>query len=464
MSTPARRRPLVSLAIVGLGAAVAPLDFAVNVAFPAMTAAFALETRAIRWVAVCYVLSYGSLMLAFGALGDRVGHLRMFRAGLLLGAVAFTLCAVATDFSMLLAARVLQGVAVALTLSCAPALVTLAFAETGRTRALAGYAGSAALAGVVAPLAGGLAMQVAGWAGVYWMRVPVVLVAFALTPLVGLRPAVAAPGRFDARAAALLAAGLAALLLAPALAGPGGGPAALGALAVGATLFLLLVRGQRRSATPFLPAATARDAGFWLANLAHVVVQFCSFAVPLLIPYYVTQVAGWGSVGGGALLSAWAVGMLGGASLAPRVVGACGTAGAAGGAALAATLGLAAIAAWPAGVGVATMAACLALQGAGLGLYQVAYTDQVVAALPESARGFAGSLTMVTRTMGVVLGASGWIAVLAAGQAGARAAGAGAVEGFMTGFGHVFVAAAAICVLAVLPALRGGSSPAARRR
>ena len=96
---------MAGLAVIGLGASIAPLDFSVNIAFPAITAAFGLETRGIRWVAVSYVLTYGSLMLAFGALGDRIGHLRVFRAGLLLGALAFSLCAIAPSYAWLLSAR-----------------------------------------------------------------------------------------------------------------------------------------------------------------------------------------------------------------------------------------------------------------------------------------------------------------------------------------------------------------------
>jgi MFS family permease len=72
-------KPYLGFAIVGLGASIAPLDFAVNLAFPAMTEAFALPTADIRWVAVFYVITYGSLMLYCGALGDRLGHLRVFR-------------------------------------------------------------------------------------------------------------------------------------------------------------------------------------------------------------------------------------------------------------------------------------------------------------------------------------------------------------------------------------------------
>ena len=85
--------PIAGLAVVGLGASLAAMDLAVNVAFPSITAAFALERQEIRWLVVCYVLTYASLMLVFGRLGDRIGHRRIFRAGLLLSIAAYTLCA-----------------------------------------------------------------------------------------------------------------------------------------------------------------------------------------------------------------------------------------------------------------------------------------------------------------------------------------------------------------------------------
>ena len=66
------RNPAAGLAVVGLGASLAAMDLAVNVAFPSVTAAFALATGEIRWLVVSYVLTYASLMLACGKLGDRI--------------------------------------------------------------------------------------------------------------------------------------------------------------------------------------------------------------------------------------------------------------------------------------------------------------------------------------------------------------------------------------------------------
>ena len=433
MTQPANPRSAgAGLAVIGLGASIAPLDFSVNVAFPAITAAFALETSAIRWVAVCYVLVYGSLMLGFGALGDRIGHLRVFRAGLALAALAFLLCALAPNYGALLAARMLQGVAVALTLSCAPALATALYDESRRTWALSAFGGMGALAGVVAPIVGGVSIAALGWPGVYWFRVPIVLVALLCVPL--LRPALGverarARAPFDLTGTCLLAGSVAMLLLVPALLRPGQGAVPTLPLAVGgACLMALFVRRQRTSSTPFMPHAVARDADFVLVNLASVMVQLTSFAVPLTVPYYLTRMAGWGPLASGTMLAVWAIGALAGSAVAARTVRALGARRAAFAAAWLSIAGLAGIALWPAAPAYALMLTCLLLQGLGIGLFQVAYTELVVAALPLSARGVAGSLTMVTRTVGIVIGASAWIWILQAVDAAGLAAGSAAQQ------------------------------------
>src|SRR5215510_7013100 len=177
------RSAIAGLAVVGLGASLAAMDLAVNVAFPSITAAFALKTEEIRWLVVSYVLTYASLMLAFGKLGDRIGHRRVFRAGLVLAIGAYLLCALAPTYGLLLAARVVQGVSTALVLSCAPALATFLFEESKRTRALGAYASLSAIASIVAPIVGGLSIAALGWAGVFWFRVPVAVLAVVLLPL-----------------------------------------------------------------------------------------------------------------------------------------------------------------------------------------------------------------------------------------------------------------------------------------
>src|SRR5271156_2848075 len=106
------------LVAIGLGTAVVPLDTAVNIAFPAITRGLGLAIGDIQWVVISYVLTYASLLLVFGRLGDRLGHGAIFRIGLVWSVVALALCALAPSFAWLLVCRILQGIGSALVLSC----------------------------------------------------------------------------------------------------------------------------------------------------------------------------------------------------------------------------------------------------------------------------------------------------------------------------------------------------------
>jgi len=251
---------------------------------------------------------------------------------------------------------------------------------------------------------------------------------------------------FDTRGSAMLAASMGLLLLAPALLGaraegvPRWAPWPI-ALA-GVASMAAFIRRQRNTDRPFMPPEVTRDTDFWLINLAAVVVQFASFAVPLITPYFLVRVAGWDTPAVGALMAVWAIGSLAGSSGASGIISRLGAPRSAFVAMLGIIVGLGAIACWRSTPSVALMAGSLLVHGAGLGLFQVAYTDIVIAALPINARGVAGSLTMVTRTIGLVIGASLWIAVLQSIQTSAQTAGASLIAAFMSAFATVFICAA----------------------
>ena len=161
-----RKVPALGLAVVCLGTLVAPLDSAVNIALPSITQAFGVEIADIRWIVIAYVLTYSSLLLIFGKLGDLLGYRRIFQAGLLVSAAGFAACALAPSFGLLLAGRGLQGIGIALTLSCAPALATTLYDERERTRVLGFYAACTAAGAALGPIL--------GWAtyfGLMWLLV-----------------------------------------------------------------------------------------------------------------------------------------------------------------------------------------------------------------------------------------------------------------------------------------------------
>lgn len=442
-------RDLARLLPIFLGTAIVPLDSSVNVAFPAIVAAFGLEVQAIQWVAICYVLTYGSLMLAVGRIGDIFGHPRVFRIGLAWSAVAFVLCALAPSYGALLGARVLQGIGAALAIGCGPALAANLFPEGMRVKALAAYATGFAAAQASGPLLGGVLVQLLDWQGVYWFRAPIALAALWLAR--GLPEASRATVRepFDALGAALLTATIATALLAVNLA-----PAAASPLLAILALASLggFLRQSRRSPRPIIDIALFRRPGFAALNLANAMVNFAAFAVMLVGPFYLVRIAGLPALGLGVVLGTSHGGAMLGSALGGWAVGRFGARFAVlAGAALTAA-GLFGIASWGPSTPVPLLMASLAVQGLGTGLFVLAYTDAVTATMRREDRGVAGSLTMLTRTLGVVAAASLLTLLLGVREAGFLAAGMAPAEAFLSAYREVFLVAAALAVLA-LPVL-----------
>lgn len=442
-------RDLLRLAPVAIGTLIVPLDSAVNVAFPAIAAAFGLAPPDIQWVVICYVLTYGSLMLAVGRLGDIFGHARVFRFGLAWSMVAYLLLAVMPGFGMLLACRVLQGVGAALVLGCGPALATQPFPEILRARALGAYAATLAAGLTLGPLIGGVLVEVFGWRAVFWFRAPIALGALLMAwhQVDPRRPAVREP--FDALGAALLTAGVATLLFAvnqvPA---PVAGVFALAALACGVGFIWRSAHAPR----PIIDLNLFRRPGFVLLNLANAVIGFAGFAVLLLVPFYLARVAGLPPVWLGLVLATGPAGGILGAWIGGKLVGRFSARSVLVAGAVATASGLLAIAPWGTGTAMPLLLATLLLQGIGVGLFTLAYTDSVTEAMRREDRGVAGSLTMLTRTLGVVCAASLLMLVFGATEAAQLAKGRPSIEAFSAAFSRAFLLAGLLPLL-VLPLL-----------
>ena len=388
--------------LVGLGTAVVPLDTAVNIAFPAITRGFALATTDIQWVVICYVLTYTALTLALGPIGDIYGHARVFRAGLLWSTVALALCALAPSFTTLLVARFLQGIGSALVLSCGAALAIAAYGETRRSRALGLYTTMFATGLTLGPWIGGALVEIWDWPAVFAFRVPIAALALILSR--GLpAPPPGAREPFDFLGAVLLAAALIAMLLTfnrmgelPAV------PLGLVALAV----FVAFFRHEARSKNPIIDPSVFRLPGFAVLNLANVLINLAAFSVLLLVPFYLTRATDLPLAASGAILACGSLGMAIASAIAGRLAGRVAAARLALAGAVLSGLGLLLIATWQRGTPAAWLVATLLLQGAGGGVFQLAYTDIVTATIPPQHRGVAGSLAMVTRTVGTVSAAA----------------------------------------------------------
>jgi MFS family permease len=427
-----------ALAIVLLGTIVAPLDSAVNAAFPAITAAFSLEVAAIQWIVIAYMVAFSSLVIVSGRVADLFGHRRVFGWGLVVCALALLGCGLAPSYGWLLAVRAVQGVGIALLLGAGPALALGAYPDHARTRVLSHYAAAFALGVAAGPALGGILVEAFGWRAVYLARVPVALAALAL--LTRVPPTRVRPGRsFDLAGALLLATWTGCLMLALTLRGAPG--IALGVAAAAA--FVVFVARESRVAEPTIRVGLFRNAAFAVPNLASVAVHFAGFGVFLLGPYFFMRVTGLSAQGAGLLLALGPAAAVLGSVLAGRLVVAVGARRVALAGTLLSLAGVALTAMWDARTGVPALAATLALHGFGIGLFQVAYADTVIAALPVEDRGVAASLANLTRTFGVVSCAALMSALFAAAEGEKLAGGTAPAEAFVAGFGFAFGSAAA---------------------
>ena len=212
------------------------------------------------------------------------------------------------------------------------------------------------------------------------------------------------------------------------------------------------VRRELSVARPIIDVRVFRDAGFALVNVANLLVNLSMFSVLLLLPFYLSRMAALSVPVAGLVLAAQPLGTMLVAPVAGRLAGRVPPARLilVGGLLAAAGLG------WIGFVGrdprIMPLAASMFANGVGVGLFQVAYFDIVTATLPRGDRGVAGSLAMVTRTLGVVAGAT--LLMLAFQSIGnhAAAAGADSTDAFLAGIGGSFRIAAAIPLVPVLAA------------
>jgi len=390
--------------MIGLGTAATQLDTSVNIAFPAITRGFDLSIGDIQWVVISYVLTYASLLLALGRIGDTIGHALVFRIGLIWSTVTLLLVGWSPSFGAMLVFRCLQGIGAALVLSCGVALVTSLYGEERRSRALGIYTMMLSLGLMLGPLLGGALTAAWDWPAVFWFRAPIA--AAALLLLRGM-PASAqrhAADRFDILGGVALVVGLVTMLLAI------NRIRELSAIAfalLSAAGFAAFIFRESRAARPIISVEILKTPGFALLNLVSVLTNLAAFSVWLLVPYFLARVPDYGLTESGIILATAAAGAVLAAPIGGRIAGrhvrpdhlAIAGAVAIGG-------GLLLLGAWTEQTPTILRIAGLTVQGVGLGLFQLAYSDIVTAALPLADRGVAGSLVLLTRTLGTVTAAS----------------------------------------------------------
>jgi predicted MFS family arabinose efflux permease len=349
------------IALICAGALLSPLDSSVNIAFPSIVEAFAIQPRDIQWVVIAFVVAQSLASLAFGRVGDLYGHRRVFAAGLACCVLAHWAVALSQTFGALVATRALQGAAIGMAVACAPALIAKVSAPGQTARMLALYSAAISAGFMMGPLAGGALVQQFGWQGVFTFRVVLSGVVLALIPfwlradLEGLR--------------------------------------------------------SRHSADPMPRPRVAWAAlaarRFLALQGAALVIYMATFSILLWVPFLL---ASWASLSlslAGVMLAAFPMGSFAAGMLAakgPWPPGIRYSGRLVRGGLACASLGLGAVAGCALVENAWAIAGALFICGAGLGSFQAGYTERTMRWLPADNSGIAGSLLTFIRLGGLVVG------------------------------------------------------------
>ncbi|MBJ7289696.1 MFS transporter [Williamsia sp.] len=249
----------LTLTVVCIGFAMVIVDTTiVNVALPAIRDDFGSDLSTLQWVVDGYIMVLAALLLSGGAMVDRLGAARMFRVGVALFTIASVLCGFAPDSMVLISARLVQGVAAALLMPAAMALLTQAYPEpASKARAVALFTTVAGSPQAFGPVLGGLLVSTIGWRSIFFLNIPVGTVTLLLASRGGLpRPALRADRGTDVAGQVLAVLALISVTGALIEAGEKGITSVVPiTAAVSAIVFTIaLVLRERSARSPLLPA------------------------------------------------------------------------------------------------------------------------------------------------------------------------------------------------------------------
>jgi EmrB/QacA subfamily drug resistance transporter len=425
------------IAVTGAALFMVVLDnLIVAATLPTLQRSLHTSLDSIEWVIDAYILTFGVALLTGAALGDRFGRRRMFVAGLALFTASSAAAGLASSVDALVLARVFQGLGGATLLPLTLTLVSTAFPPERRGFALGLWSAIAGIGIALGPIAGGLLVSAGSWHLIFWVNVPIGILA-ALGALRALPADRGAHEPLDPAGMALAAAGLFAIVEATVRAPRigWGSPQTLVAYALGAVLIAAFVSHERHSDHAMIPGRLFADPRSAAINVSGFLLNFAMFDTFVLLIQYLVHDQGQSAIAAGVETLPWTImpllvspfsGRLG-RRIAPATLTAVGltTLG----------LGLAGVAlAIGSGAAPAALIPGLIVTGAGIGIALPNLASVAVGSVLPADIGKASGMINTSRQVGAVAGVAVGVAVAqATGSTAASvvvAAGAAAIGAF----------------------------------
>jgi len=300
-----------TLAAVSFGLFMIMLDNTiVNVALPTIERSLHLKISELEWIVTGYALTFGALMLTGGKLADLFGRRAVFVGGLVIFTLSSLGCGLAGSASVLIGARVVQGVGAALMNPSTLSIITVTFPPKQRGTAIGIWAGISALALAIGPLTGGLIVENLNWNWIFFINVPIgVLAVIAAYAFIPESRDTSAEQRPDLAGQFTSALGLFALSYGLIEANNYGWTSGriLGAFALAVASLTAFVVLELRQRLPMLDLSLFRNRGFAGANAVMGLVGLAMFGIFFYVSLYLQQVLGYSPVQAGGAFLPWTV-------------------------------------------------------------------------------------------------------------------------------------------------------------
>jgi EmrB/QacA subfamily drug resistance transporter len=396
------------LSTIGVGTFMSALDGSVvNTLLPILSRDLHTSVAGIEWVTTVYLLVISGLLLSVGRAGDLFGHKRIYLAGFVLFVIGSASCGMAASANMLIVLRALQALGAAMLMATAPAILTRSFPPTQRGRAL-GALGTFTYLGLTAgPSLGGWLATSFGWRSVFYINVPIGVLALAMAvrsvpdDRVHVREE-----RFDFVGASLFSAGLVSLLIALNQGHSWGWSSleVIGLLVLAAALLMAFIRAELRRSDPMLDLTLFASRVFSGATVSALLNYACVYAVLFVLPFLLIQGRGLTAQQAGIVLTAQPIVMAVAAPLSGTFSDRIGTRAPATIGMLLLTIGLALLASLVTRGSLTAIAAALAVIGLGVGVFVSPNNSALMGAAPRHRQGIASGVLATSRSVGMVLG------------------------------------------------------------
>jgi EmrB/QacA subfamily drug resistance transporter len=306
LSTP-RPRPIWTLILTSIAFFMVALDALVVVtALPAIHRDLGASLSTLEWTVNAFTLAYAAGIITAAALGDRVGRRRLFITGLLLFSAASPACALAPSAGALIAARAIQGMGAAMIMPLSLTILASAFPPERRGAIVGVWGGIGGLAIASGPLIGGAITQGLDWHWIFWVNVPIGLIAVVLSRI-RLNESFGPATRLDLPAVALATGGAVAIVWGLIRAGEVGWTSLQTAGLLGGGLLLIgaFLAWERRASEPMLPLRLFTHRCFAAANATGFLMAGAITAAAFLTAQYFQLALGYSPLAAGLRMLPW---------------------------------------------------------------------------------------------------------------------------------------------------------------